>query len=125
MGGGDQLKAFAERRAKEISQWFVDNNSPVKGWVVIDDINLAVVDDSKKKDLKPLGSKIVQTRPLTGLTMGNAKTAVRILNGEMINKVVVERPQAPGMGLSASMYGGGAGGTASVIPGAGGTASVI
>merc|ERR1712039_602044 len=118
MGGGDQLKAFAERRAKEISQWFVDNNSPVKGWVVIDDINLAVVDDSKKKDLKPLGSKIVQTRPLTGLTMGNAKTAVRILNGEMINKVVVERPQAPGMGGAATpMPGGLGGGSATVIPG--------
>lgn len=27
--------------------------------------------------------------------MGNAKTAVRILNGEMINKVVVERQVAP------------------------------
>merc|ERR1719229_1028971 len=52
--------------------------------------------------------------------MGNAKTAVRILNGEMINKVVVERPVAPGGGLPRGSSGAPAGGAAS-----GGTATPI
>jgi len=124
--GSDPVKSFAERRAREVSSWLVEHEKEVRGWVVLDDINLSVADENKKKLTKTLGPRLVQTWPLCGLTMGNAKTAVRILNGEMINKVVVERPIAPGGGLSASMYGGGGtGGSASVIPGVGGSASVI
>lgn len=113
--GSDPVKSFAERRAKEVSQWLTENEAGVKGWVVLDDVNLSVADENKNKVTKTLGPRLVQTWPLCGLTMGNAKTAVRLLNGEMINKVVVERPIAPGGGL----FGGG-GGAATPMPGMGG-----
>mmetsp|Transcript_95991 Transcript_95991/g.275564 ORF Transcript_95991/g.275564 Transcript_95991/m.275564 type:complete len:627 (-) Transcript_95991:154-2034(-) len=93
--GGDLVKQFAERRAREISTWLQEHDREVSGWVVLDDINLGVTDESRKKETKVMQPHLVQTWPLCGLTMGNAKTAVRILNGEMINKVVVERPVAP------------------------------
>lgn len=93
--GGDPVRLFAERRAKEISCWLQEHEREVSGWVVLDDINLGVADESRKQATKGMQPHLVQTWPLCGLTMGNAKTAVRILNGEMINKVVVERPVAP------------------------------
>lgn len=95
VGTGDLVKSFAERRAREISQWLREHESEVVGWVVLDDINLAVADEDRKASTKCMGPKLVQTWPLCGLTMGNAKTAVRILNGEMIHKVLVERPLGP------------------------------
>mmetsp|Transcript_87446 Transcript_87446/g.183018 ORF Transcript_87446/g.183018 Transcript_87446/m.183018 type:complete len:638 (-) Transcript_87446:90-2003(-) len=91
----DALKSFTERRALEISMWLQEHEREVSGWVVVDDINLALADASKKAKTKPMQPHLVQTWPLCGLTIGNAKTAVRILNGELINKVVVERPVAP------------------------------
>eukprot|EP00929_Paragymnodinium_shiwhaense_P120634 TRINITY_DN92625_c0_g1_i1.p1 TRINITY_DN92625_c0_g1~~TRINITY_DN92625_c0_g1_i1.p1 ORF type:complete len:626 (+),score=176.77 TRINITY_DN92625_c0_g1_i1:146-2023(+) len=100
--GGDALRCFADRRAREISHWIQQNEKDIKGWVVLDDINIAMSDELKKtqpaKGSASIGPRLVQTWPLCGLTMGNAKTAVRILNGEMINKVVVERPVAPKAG---------------------------
>mmetsp|Transcript_127 Transcript_127/g.345 ORF Transcript_127/g.345 Transcript_127/m.345 type:complete len:635 (-) Transcript_127:151-2055(-) len=100
---GDPVRTFAERRAREISAWLRQHDQEVKGWVVLDDINLALADEDKRpssEERKIMGSKLVQTWPLCGLTMGNAKTAVRILNGEMIHKVLVERPKAPGGGIA-------------------------
>lgn len=107
--GPDPLRCFAERRAREISQWLRDHEKEVSGWVVLDDVNLSIVDEAKKQGPKIIGQRLVQTWPLCGLTMGNAKTAVRILNGEFINKVVVERPIAPegaGSGTQTPMPGG-------------------
>eukprot|EP00411_Alexandrium_monilatum_P059832 CAMPEP_0175509002 /NCGR_PEP_ID=MMETSP0096-20121207/10656_1 /TAXON_ID=311494 /ORGANISM="Alexandrium monilatum, Strain CCMP3105" /LENGTH=726 /DNA_ID=CAMNT_0016811149 /DNA_START=44 /DNA_END=2225 /DNA_ORIENTATION=- len=101
--GPDPVKCFAERRAREVTKWLLDHEGEVSGWVVLDDINLAIADEARKASTKQMGPRLVQTWPLCGLTMGNAKTAVRILNGEMINKVVVERPVAPGGGLSTPM----------------------
>jgi len=98
--GADPVKSFAERRAREVSTWLRDHEETVSGWVVLDDINLSIADEARKPSTKLMGPRLVQTWPLCGLTMGNAKTAVRILNGEMINKVVVERPIAPGGGIS-------------------------
>lgn len=95
LGTGDPVRSFAQRRAREITAWLREHEDEVKGWVVIDDINLAMADEDRKASTKSMGPKLVQTWPLCGLTMGNAKTAVRILNGEMINKVLVERPKAP------------------------------
>lgn len=92
----DPVRSFADRRAKEISAWLKEHEDSIKGWVVLDDINLAIADEDKKSASKSIAPKLVQTWPLCGLTMGNAKTAVRILNGEMIHKVLVERPKAPG-----------------------------
>jgi len=92
----DPVRSFADRRAREVSEWLKKNEDSVKGWVVLDDINLAIADEDKKSAAKSMAPKLVQTWPLCGLTMGNAKTAVRILNGEMIHKVLVERPKAPG-----------------------------
>merc|ERR1712083_769033 len=104
--GSDPVKCFAERRAKEVSSWLNEAGDGVRGWVVLDDINLSVADENKNSKTKTLGPRLVQTWPLCGLTMGNAKTAVRILNGEMINKVVVERPVAPApSGLATPMPG--------------------
>merc|ERR1719362_1649969 len=105
--GPDPVRQFAERRAREVTQWLNEHEGDVSGWVVLDDINLAIADEAKKPSTKSMASRLVQTWPLCGLTMGNAKTAVRILNGEMINKVVVERQTtaagaAPG-GISTPM----------------------
>lgn len=91
----DPVRAFAERRAREISLWLQEHEREVSGWAVLDDINLGIADESRKASTKMMQPHLVQTWPLCGLTMGNAKTAVRILNGEMINKVIVERPVAP------------------------------
>jgi len=91
----DPVRSFAERRNREISEWLQEHEREVSGWVVLDDINLAISDENRKASTKMMQPHLVQTWPLCGLTMGNAKTAVRILNGEMINKVVVERPVAP------------------------------
>jgi len=91
----DPVRAFAQRRAREISMWHQEHEREISGWVVLDDINLGIADESRKESTKVMQPHLVQTWPLCGLTMGNAKTAVRILNGEMINKVVVERPVAP------------------------------
>merc|ERR1712232_829625 len=109
------------RRAREIGKWLQEQEKDMNGWVVLDDINIAIVDETKKSQNKKdtLGPHLVQTWPLCGLTMGNAKTAVRILNGEMINKVVVERPVAPApSGLATPMPGKGSG-MATPAPGAG------
>merc|ERR1719331_2316968 len=91
----DPVRSFADRRAREITAWLNKQEETIKGWVVLDDINLAIADEEKKSATKTMAPKLVQTWPLCGLTMGNAKTAVRILNGEMIHKVLVERPKAP------------------------------
>jgi len=99
----DPVRSFAERRSREISLWLQEHEREVSGWVVLDDINLAISDEGRKQTTKMMQPHLVQTWPLCGLTMGNAKTAVRILNGEMINKVVVERPVAPvGSGAAAA-----------------------
>jgi len=92
----DPVRSFADRRAREVSDWLRKHEDQTKGWVVLDDINLAIADEDNKQSAKSMAPKLVQTWPLCGLTMGNAKTAVRILNGEMIHKVLVERPKAPG-----------------------------
>jgi len=104
----DPLRSFADRRAREISKWLTENEATTSGWVVLDDINLAIADEARKPATKIMSPHLVQTWPLCGLTMGNAKTAVRILNGEMINKVVVERPTAPIVGGAAPAEGSGA-----------------
>merc|ERR1719482_2361898 len=102
----DPVRSFADRRAREVTAYLREHEDSIKGWVVLDDINLAIADEEKKAATKSMGPKLVQTWPLCGLTMGNAKTAVRILNGEMIHKVLVERPKAPG---GINMGGGSAG----------------
>lgn len=114
-GVADPVRSFAERRAREISEWVVEHERQMSGWVILDDVNLAIADASRKAATKIMQPHLVQTWPLCGLTMGNAKTAVRILNGEMINKVVVERPVAPvGTGGGAAT----AAGLATPMPGA-------
>lgn len=107
----DPVRAFAERRAREITNWLQEHEREVSGWVVLDDINLGVADEARKSQTKVMQPHLVQTWPLCGLTMGNAKTAVRILNGEMINKVVVERPVAP-VGSASTAAGAAAGAAA-------------
>lgn len=97
--GSDALRCFAERRAKEISEWLRQHEGEISGWAVLDDINLSMTDEAKRAG-KPMGPHHVQTWPLCGLTTGNAKTAVRILNGALINKVVVERPVAGQGGIA-------------------------
>lgn len=93
--GPDALRCFADRRSREISEWLKQHEGEVSGWVVLDDINLSITDEARKDPKRAMGPHHVQTWPLCGLTMGNAKTAVRILNGALINKVIVERPVAP------------------------------
>merc|ERR1712187_940293 len=99
----------------EISAWLQEQDKKVSGWVVLDDINIAIVDEAKKKETKKdaIAPHLVQTWPLCGLTMGNSNTAVRIFNGEMINKVVVERQIGPGAATPMP----GLGGAATPMPG--------
>lgn len=85
----DVLRSFCERRAREISDWLSRHESTVREWVVIDDVNLAMADEHKKPGTKAMGPHLVLTVPLFGLTMGNAKTAIRVLQGEQIQKRVV------------------------------------
>jgi len=100
----EPVRGFAERRAREITTWLQEHEREVSGWAVLDDINLGIADENRKSSARPIQPHLVQTWPLCGLTMGNAKTAVRILNGEMINKVVVERQVAPvGSGAAAAV----------------------
>eukprot|EP00746_Dinoflagellata_sp_MGD_P086194 gnl/MRDRNA2_/MRDRNA2_34097_c0_seq2.p1 gnl/MRDRNA2_/MRDRNA2_34097_c0~~gnl/MRDRNA2_/MRDRNA2_34097_c0_seq2.p1 ORF type:complete len:631 (+),score=137.31 gnl/MRDRNA2_/MRDRNA2_34097_c0_seq2:142-2034(+) len=85
----DVLRSFCERRAREISEWLQHHESTVREWVVIDDVNLATADEHKKTGTKAMGPRLVLTVPLFGLTMGNAKTAIRVLQGEVIQKRAV------------------------------------
>jgi len=83
MGTENPFKAFTERRAREVSQW-ISNNPQVKQWVVIDDINMADADEGRKAGTLLMAPRIVQTHRKIGLTMEQAKAAVRILRGEKL-----------------------------------------
>eukprot|EP00440_Ansanella_granifera_P042130 gb/GFBE01045670.1/.p1 GENE.gb/GFBE01045670.1/~~gb/GFBE01045670.1/.p1 ORF type:complete len:329 (+),score=71.42 gb/GFBE01045670.1/:1-987(+) len=83
MGTENPFKAFTERRAREISQW-LSNNPQVKQWVVIDDINMADADQDRKPGTLLMAPRIVQTHRKIGLTMEQAKAAVRLLRGEKL-----------------------------------------
>eukprot|EP00747_Dinoflagellata_sp_TGD_P178594 gnl/TRDRNA2_/TRDRNA2_27789_c0_seq1.p1 gnl/TRDRNA2_/TRDRNA2_27789_c0~~gnl/TRDRNA2_/TRDRNA2_27789_c0_seq1.p1 ORF type:complete len:324 (-),score=62.31 gnl/TRDRNA2_/TRDRNA2_27789_c0_seq1:136-1035(-) len=89
LGTEDPFQAFAERRAREISTWLRKNPHVVQ-WVVLDDINMAVVDDIRKPDTLRMTERIVQTHRKIGLTMENAKAAVRLLRGEKLPPQVLE-----------------------------------
>mmetsp|Transcript_102550 Transcript_102550/g.328570 ORF Transcript_102550/g.328570 Transcript_102550/m.328570 type:complete len:323 (-) Transcript_102550:237-1205(-) len=83
MGTDNPFRAFTERRAREISQW-VGGNPQVKQWVVIDDINMADADGERKPGTLLMAPRIVQTHRKIGLTLEQAKAAVRILRGEKL-----------------------------------------
>mmetsp|Transcript_37829 Transcript_37829/g.81301 ORF Transcript_37829/g.81301 Transcript_37829/m.81301 type:complete len:324 (-) Transcript_37829:123-1094(-) len=83
MGTENPFKAFTERRAREISQW-LSTNPQVKQWVVIDDINMADADLDRKPGTLLMAPRIVQTHRKIGLTMEQAKAAVRLLRGEKL-----------------------------------------
>jgi len=85
MGTADPFKAFAERRAREISQ-YVQANAHIKQWVVIDDINMTIADEERKQGTVLMGPRIVQTHRKIGITMDNARAVVRLLNGEKFDK---------------------------------------
>mmetsp|Transcript_41438 Transcript_41438/g.117293 ORF Transcript_41438/g.117293 Transcript_41438/m.117293 type:complete len:315 (-) Transcript_41438:130-1074(-) len=83
MGTENPFKAFTERRAREISQW-VTANPQVRQWVVIDDINMAAADEDRKPGTLLMAPRIVQTHRKIGLTLEQAKAAVKILRGEKL-----------------------------------------
>lgn len=85
MGTADPFKAFAERRAREISQ-YVSSNAHIKQWVVIDDINMTIADEDRKQGTHLMAPRIVQTHRKIGITMDNARAAVRLLHGEKFDK---------------------------------------
>lgn len=89
MGTENPFKAFTERRAREISKW-VTANPQVKQWVVLDDINMAMVDDVRKPETLLMAHRIVQTHRKFGLTIDQARAAVRILRGEKLPPQVLE-----------------------------------
>jgi len=93
MGTENPFKAFTERRAREISQW-LSTNPQVKQWVVIDDINMADADLDRKPGTLLMAPRIVQTHRKIGLTMEQAKAAVRLLRGEKLPpQVLPVQPQ--------------------------------
>merc|ERR1712187_1046632 len=83
MGTENPFKAFTERRAREISQW-ITNNPQVRQWVVLDDINMSAADEDRKPGTLLMTPRIVQAHRKVGLTMEQAKAAVRILAGEKL-----------------------------------------
>jgi len=89
MGTESPFKAFAERRAREISQW-VKQNPQVKQWVVIDDINMADADEDRKPGTLLMAPRIVQTHRKIGLTLEQAKAAVRLLRGEKLPPQILD-----------------------------------
>lgn len=92
MGSDNPFKAFTERRAREISTW-LSTNPQVKQWVVIDDINMADADDERKPGTLLMAPRIVQTHRKIGLTLEQAKQAVRLLNGEKLPpQILKEQP---------------------------------
>lgn len=92
LGTKNPFLAFTERRAREVSQW-VTSNPQVRQWVVIDDINMASVDEVRKPGTLLMVSRIVQTHRKIGLTLDQAKAAVRILRGERLPpQILAEQP---------------------------------
>mmetsp|Transcript_59618 Transcript_59618/g.129076 ORF Transcript_59618/g.129076 Transcript_59618/m.129076 type:complete len:315 (-) Transcript_59618:84-1028(-) len=89
MGTENPFKAFTERRAREISQW-LSNNPAVRQWVVLDDINMSTADEDRKPGTLLMTPRIVQTHRKIGLTLENAKAAVRILRGEKLPPQILE-----------------------------------
>lgn len=89
MGTENPFKAFTERRAREISQW-LGNNPQVKQWVVLDDINMAEADEDRKPGTLLMAPRIVQTHRKIGITMENARAAVKILRGEKLPPQILE-----------------------------------
>lgn len=85
MGTADPFKSFAERRAREISQ-FVQSSPHIKQWCVIDDINMTIADEDRKQGTTLMGPRIVQTHRKIGITMEDAKNAIRLLSGEKLPK---------------------------------------
>lgn len=83
MVGQDPFRAFTERRAREISQW-LQGNTQIKQWVVLDDINMSMADEDRKPGTLLMAPRIVQTHRKVGLTLDQAKAAVRILQGEKL-----------------------------------------
>eukprot|EP00927_Polykrikos_kofoidii_P008340 TRINITY_DN13463_c0_g1_i2.p2 TRINITY_DN13463_c0_g1~~TRINITY_DN13463_c0_g1_i2.p2 ORF type:complete len:308 (-),score=63.41 TRINITY_DN13463_c0_g1_i2:22-945(-) len=89
MGMENPLRAFAERRAREISQW-ITSNPQVKQWVVLDDINMADADIDRKPGTMLMTPRIVQTHRKIGITMENARASVRILRGEKLPPQILD-----------------------------------
>jgi len=83
MGTENPFKAFTERRAREISQW-ITTNPQVRQWVVLDDINMCAADEDRKPGTLLMAPRIVQTHRKIGLTLEQAKAAVKILRGEKL-----------------------------------------
>jgi len=81
--GTDPFKAFTERRAREISQWLA-SNLQVRQWVVLDDINMTIADEERKPGTLLMTPRIVQTHRKVGLTLEQAKAAIKILRGEKL-----------------------------------------
>lgn len=89
MGTENPFQAFTERRAREISQW-VNKNPQVRQWVVLDDINMSTADEERKPGSLRMTERIVQTHRKIGLTIENAKAAVKILQGEKLPPQILE-----------------------------------
>jgi hypothetical protein len=89
MGTENPFQAFTERRAREISM-FLSKNPQVRQWVVLDDINMADADNDRKPGTLRMTERIVQTHRKQGLTLENAKAAVKILQGEKLPPQVLK-----------------------------------
>lgn len=89
LGTDDPFQTFVERRAREISLW-LRGNPQVCEWVVLDDINMSSADEDRKPTTLRMTERIVQTHHKIGLTLDNAKAAVRILSGEKLPPQILE-----------------------------------
>merc|ERR1719161_1435634 len=74
MSGDDPLRAFIERRAREISD-YVKRNPYVQQWVVVDDMDISVADEDRKAGTLRMSERFVRTHNKIGLTLEDAGKA--------------------------------------------------
>jgi len=71
---------WAERRAREISEWLCENTE-VKNWVALDDLDLSLADDASVRNSETFrtANRLVLTDPEVALTQSNARQACEML----------------------------------------------
>lgn len=79
---GTLILRWAERRAREITAWLLENPE-VEQWVALDDLDLSRADDTTRQvrlaDTLRMAPNLVLCDPEVGFTMSHARTAIEML----------------------------------------------
>merc|ERR1712087_703162 len=68
---------WAERRAREISQW-LDEHRRVEAWIALDDLDLRMADEVRLPATRHMAPNLVLTTASIGLTLSNARKAIAL-----------------------------------------------